>query len=129
MSLALNHSSGPARSDSDLVFAALSGSISAFEELQRQYSPVIRRKILWITRNQEDADDVLQDTFLRAYINLQSFEGRSTFKTWLTKIAINSALMLVRKRRVQAKLFVERTASSENESYFVDLQDSSRSHP
>jgi len=107
------------------VFAALSGSISAFEELQRQYSPVIHRKILWITRNREDADDVLQDTFLRAYVNLQSFEGRSAFKTWLTQIAINSALMLVRKRRVQAKLFVEPAASLENEDLSIDFRDAS----
>jgi RNA polymerase sigma-70 factor (ECF subfamily) len=125
MSPALNHSYGPAHRDSDLVLAALSGSISAFEELQRQYSPIIHRKILSITRNREDAEDVLQDAFLRAYLNLQTFEGRSAFKTWLTQIAINSALMLVRKRRVQAKLFVERTAPSEDDDSFVDLRDSS----
>jgi len=125
MSLSEDHGYGSARSDSDLVLAAQSGSISAFEELQRQYSPAIHRKVLWITRNREDADDVLQDTFLRAYLNLQSFEGRSAFKTWLTQIAINSALMLVRKRRVQARLFVEPAASSENEDFSIDFRDSS----
>ena len=123
MSLAGNHSYGPAHTDSDLVLAAQSGSISAFEDLQRQYSPAIRRKILWITKNREDAEDVLQDTFLRAYMNLQSFQGRSEFKTWLTQIAINSALMLIRKRRVQARLFVEPVTSSDNESSFIDFRD------
>jgi RNA polymerase sigma-70 factor (ECF subfamily) len=125
MSLAENYGYGPAQSDSDLVLAAQSGSISAFEELQRQYSPAIHRKILWITRNKEDAEDVLQETFLRAYLNLQSFEGRSAFRTWLTQIAINSALMLVRKRRVHAKLFVEPVAMSENEDSSFDFRDSS----
>ena len=125
MSLSEDHAYGSARRDSDLVLAAQSGSISAFEELQRKYSPAIHRKVLWITRNREDADDVLQDTFLRAYLNLQSFEGRSAFKTWLTQIAINSALMLVRKRRVQARLFVEPAASSENEDFSIDFRDSS----
>ena len=99
MSLAGNDRCGSVHSDSYLVLAGLSGSISAFEELQRQYSALIHCKILSITRNREDADDVLQDTFLRAYMNLQRFE-RSEFKSWLTRIAINSALMLVRKRRV-----------------------------
>src|SRR6202008_2955683 len=52
-----------------------------------------------ITRNHEDADDAVQDAFLRAFLHLQSFDGRSAFSTWLTRIGINSALMILRKRR------------------------------
>src|SRR6201982_1261906 len=52
-----------------------------------------------ITRNHEDAEDAAQDAFLRAFLHLQSFDGRSTFSTWLTRIGINSALIILRKRR------------------------------
>lgn len=119
------YSYGPAHADSDLVLAALSGSDSAFEELQRQYSSHIYRKILSITRNREDADDALQDTFLRAYTKLKSFEGRSEFKTWLMQIGINSALVIARKRRTWSRIFVEPTAPSESESSPLDFWDAS----
>ncbi|MGD0137023.1 MAG: sigma-70 family RNA polymerase sigma factor, partial [Bryobacteraceae bacterium] len=52
-----------------------------------------------ITRNHEDAEDALQDSFLRAFLHINRFDGRSAFSTWLTRIAINSALMIIRKRR------------------------------
>jgi RNA polymerase sigma-70 factor (ECF subfamily) len=51
-----------------------------------------------ITRNHEDAEDALQDSFLRAFLHINRFDGRSAFSTWLTRIAINSALMIIRKR-------------------------------
>lgn len=124
MSLAGTYGYGPSHGDSSLVHAAQSGSTLAFEELQRQYSALLHRKILSITRNREDADDVLQDTFLRAFLNLRGFEGRSEFKTWLMQIAINSALILVRKRRVRARLFVEPVAPSESANPSVNFQDS-----
>ena len=52
-----------------------------------------------ITRNREDAEDALQDAFLRGFIHIKNFDGRSSFSTWLTRIAINSALMTLRKKR------------------------------
>jgi RNA polymerase sigma factor (sigma-70 family) len=52
-----------------------------------------------ITRNREDAEDAVQDSLLRAFLHLKSFDGRSTFSTWLTRIGINSALMILRKKR------------------------------
>jgi RNA polymerase sigma-70 factor (ECF subfamily) len=124
MSVAGNLNYGPAHTDSNLVLAAQAGSIPAFEQLQRQYSPHIYRKILSITRNREDADDALQDAFLRAYTKLQSFEGRSEFKTWLMQIGINSALMTIRKRRVQSRVFVEPTALPDSETPSLDFRDS-----
>ena len=124
MSSVAIYSYGSEHLDSDLVLAAKSGSTWAFEELQRQYSPHIYRKILSITRNREDADDVLQDTLLRAYMNLHSFEGRSEFKTWLMQIGINSALMMVRKRRVRSKVFMEPTLPPESEGRSFDFRDS-----
>jgi RNA polymerase sigma factor (sigma-70 family) len=65
-----------------------------------------------ITRNHEDAEDAVQDAFLRAFLHLQSFDGRSTFSTWLTRIGINSALMILRKRRNSREV----PAQSSNES-------------
>jgi RNA polymerase sigma-70 factor (ECF subfamily) len=75
------------------------GSSGAFEEFQKLYSNRLYRRILSITRNHEDAEDALQETFMRAFMALDSFQGRSHLSTWLTRIAINSALMLIRRRR------------------------------
>jgi RNA polymerase sigma-70 factor, ECF subfamily len=87
--------------DEELVSAAKAGSSDAFEELQNAYSRRLYRTIFAITKHREDAEDVLQDTLLRAFLSLRTFEGRSSIYSWLTRIAINSALMLVRKRSVR----------------------------
>jgi RNA polymerase sigma-70 factor, ECF subfamily len=86
-------------SDSLLVLAAQSGDRRAFGELCERYSNRILPRIYRITRNWEDAEDVLQESFLRAFVHLKSFEGRSSFSSWFTRIAVNSALLLLRKRR------------------------------
>jgi RNA polymerase sigma-70 factor (ECF subfamily) len=87
-----------------LVSAAQAGSSTAFGELRDIYSPRVYRQLLTITKNREDAEDALQDAFLRAYLALHAFEGRSTFYSWLTRIAINSALMILRKRRTRPEI-------------------------
>jgi RNA polymerase sigma-70 factor, ECF subfamily len=91
-----------AQRDEELVSAAKAGSSAAFEELRTLYSRRLFRTIVAITKHREDAEDVLQDTLLRAFLSLRTFEGRSNIYSWLTRIAINSALMLVRKRRIRA---------------------------
>jgi len=85
--------------DAELISAALTGSSDAFAQLQLHYSRKLYNTILRITKNREDAEDALQDTFMRAYLALRNFEGRSSVRSWLTRIAINSALILLRKRR------------------------------
>ena len=85
--------------DLEIVTAAQAGSSAAFDELQRQYSRRLFATILRRTRNREDAEDALQDTFLRAFLALPQFECRSSVYSWLTRIAINSALMILRRRR------------------------------
>jgi RNA polymerase sigma-70 factor (ECF subfamily) len=90
--------------DMALVVAARSGSNAAFEELYSLYSHRLFQRILSMTRNREDAEDALQETFLHAYVALNSFEGRSQFATWLTRIAMNSALMTLRRRRRKAEV-------------------------
>lgn len=87
-------------SDDSLVLVAQSGDHDAFMELRRRHAKKLLPRIYRITRSWEDAEDVLQDSFLKAFVHLKSFEGRSSFSSWLTRIAINSALMMLRKRRV-----------------------------
>jgi len=85
--------------EAQLVAAAKAGHQAAFGELYARHTQKIFRATLRITRNREDAEDALQDTFLSALVHLGSFDGRSSFSTWVTRIAINSALMKLRKIR------------------------------
>jgi RNA polymerase sigma-70 factor, ECF subfamily len=86
-------------SDQHLVVAARSGCRSAFNELWNLYSHRVYKTVFNITKNKQDAEDALQDSFFRAFLSLESFEGRSSFYSWVTRIAINSALGTLRKRR------------------------------
>ena len=82
-----------------LVTAAKSGDRTAFEELVNRYEKKIFRLTMNITRNNEDAEDAMQDAFMKAYSHLRTFEEGSRFYTWLVRIAANEALMRLRKRR------------------------------
>ncbi|PYU54906.1 MAG: RNA polymerase subunit sigma-24 [Acidobacteria bacterium] len=82
-----------------LVAAARAGDAAAFEELVNRYEDKIFRLERNITGNHEDAEDAMQDAFLKAYAHLQDFHGDSRFYTWLVRIAANEALMRLRKRR------------------------------
>jgi RNA polymerase sigma-70 factor (ECF subfamily) len=82
-----------------LVAAAKKGDTTAFEELVSRYEKKIFRVTMNITRNQQDAEDAMQDAFLKAYSHLKDFSGDSRFYTWLVRIAANEALMRLRKRR------------------------------
>src|SRR6204780_5220255 len=83
----------------ELVAAAKAGDISAFETLVSRYERKIFRLAQNITQNREDAEDVMQEAFLKAYEHLSGFQGNSRFYTWLVRIAVNQALMKLRKRR------------------------------
>lgn len=82
-----------------LVAAAKGGDLSAFEALVTRYEGKIFRLAQNITQNREDAEDVMQEAFLKAYVHLGNFHGDSRFYTWLVRIAVNEALMKLRKRR------------------------------
>jgi RNA polymerase sigma-70 factor (ECF subfamily) len=88
-------------SDDDLITAAQRGDQEAFAELCRRHSTLTKKRIYRIVRNHEDAEDALQDTLLRAYTHLTSFRRSCKFSSWLTTIGLNSALMILRKRRVR----------------------------
>ncbi len=94
-------------SDWDLVVAAKNGEDLAFEILVKRYKARILSLAFHITRNREDAQDVVQQSFQKAFVHLQKFEGKSTFSTWLTRIAINEALMCLRKNRVSRTVSIE----------------------
>jgi RNA polymerase sigma-70 factor (ECF subfamily) len=88
-------------SEDDLITAAQNGDEHAFMLLCGRYSSMVKMRIRRIVRNQEDAEDALQDTLMRAYLHLTSFRRSCKFSTWLTTIGVNSALMIVRKRRLR----------------------------
>jgi RNA polymerase sigma-70 factor, ECF subfamily len=102
--------SDTAASECELLRAARLGDDRAFIELCRRNSPSVKRRIFSIVRNQEDTEDVLQDTLLRAYVHLSGFRGGCKFRTWITSIAINSALMLLRKKRIRSEMHFDTAA-------------------
>jgi RNA polymerase sigma-70 factor, ECF subfamily len=83
-----------------IVQRALSGDAHAQEQLFARHIGRLYRTALALLHNKEDAEDAVQDGLCRAYTNLPSFQGRSSFATWLTRIVINSSLMTLRRRRV-----------------------------
>jgi RNA polymerase sigma factor (sigma-70 family) len=98
--------------DRGLVSAAKCGHSVAFDVLCERLAPRILRTLYRITKNREDAEDALQDSFLSAFLHIAEFDGRSTFSTWLTRIAINSALMILRKKRNSQEVSLDGSADS-----------------
>jgi RNA polymerase sigma-70 factor (ECF subfamily) len=97
-----NETGGTANSDElALVARVRAGQPEAFNELVDRYERRILRLAKRITQNDEDAEDVLQEAFLKAYENIDSFQGNSKFYTWLVRITVNEALMKLRKRKTE----------------------------
>ncbi|HKD06335.1 MAG TPA: sigma-70 family RNA polymerase sigma factor [Bryobacteraceae bacterium] len=88
-----------AKAELELVNRAREGDMGAFSALIRQYEGKIFRLAMNITQNREDAEDVLQESFLKAFEHLDQFQGNSKFYTWIVRIAVNQALMKLRKRK------------------------------
>jgi RNA polymerase sigma-70 factor, ECF subfamily len=89
----------PVDDEQELVARARQGDTASFSILLRRYEGKIFRLAMNITQNREDAEDVLQESFLKAYEHLDQFLGNSKFYTWIVRIAVNQALMKLRKRR------------------------------
>jgi RNA polymerase sigma-70 factor (ECF subfamily) len=92
-----------------IVAQARLGDAKAFSELLRRYEGKIFRLALHITQNREDAEDVLQEAFLKAYEHLNQFQGQSKFYTWIVRIAVNQALMKLRKRKSDRSVSLDET--------------------
>ena len=99
-----------------LVDRARTGDASAFTELVDKYERKIFRLAKHITQNDEDAEDVLQESFMKAYSNLDSFQGQSKFYTWLVRIAVNEALMKLRKRKSDRTVSLDEPHETEEDT-------------
>jgi RNA polymerase sigma-70 factor, ECF subfamily len=104
-------SSSPIEIDGEaaIVAQARLGNAGAFNELLRRYERKIFRLAMHITQNREDAEDVLQESFLKAYEHLDQFQGQSKFYTWIVRIAVNQALMKLRKRKSDRSVSLDET--------------------
>jgi len=100
--------------EAGLLVVAKRGETAAFDLLYRTYAERILRKVHGITRNHEEAEDAVQEAFLRAFRHIQTFDGRSAFSTWLTRIGINSALMMLRKKRNSREVTAAKDIESES---------------
>jgi RNA polymerase sigma-70 factor (ECF subfamily) len=98
--------------EANLVAQAREGDAGAFGELTERYHRNIFRLARNITQNTEDAEDVLQETFLKAFEHLPDFEGNSKFYTWLVRIAVNEALMKLRKRKWDKTVWLDEPVSA-----------------
>ena len=98
---------GPAAMDEALVAAAKLGDHPAFLELWRRHSNRVFKTAYGIMGKREDAEDVIQDVWIKAYLHLNTFDGRAKFSTWLTRIAINSSLMILRRNRSHPETSIE----------------------
>ena len=111
-------------SHDEIVSAPQAGLLVTFEELHAIYSRRLYRTIVAITKNPDDAEDALQDTFLRVYLARETFEGRSSIYSWLTRIAINSALIILRKRRTRAEVLFDPQPDDRGEKICFEVKDS-----
>jgi RNA polymerase sigma-70 factor (ECF subfamily) len=93
--------------ESLLLAQSREGDTSAFAELVRRYEGKIFRLAQHITQNREDAEDVLQETFMKAYEHLDQFKGDSKFYTWIVRIAVNQALMKLRRRKTDKSVSLD----------------------
>ncbi|UCE41996.1 MAG: sigma-70 family RNA polymerase sigma factor [Candidatus Aminicenantes bacterium] len=89
--------------DDQLVILARKGDVDAFTELARRHQEKIFRTVLWMTKNQQDADDLCQEAFLNAFKHLKNFKQRSSFATWIYRIAVNLTLNFLKRKMREKK--------------------------
>jgi len=107
--------------DAALVAQAQGGDAAAFTELVRRHDKKIFRLARHITESDEDAEDVLQESFLKAYSHLGGFEGGSKFYTWLVRIAVNESLMKLRKRKSDKFVSLDEPVETEEENIVREI--------
>jgi len=109
VTVAMSVSSQAGVDESTLVAQSRQGDTVAFGELVRRYEAKIFRLAQHVTQNREDAEDVLQETFMKAYEHLDQFQGNSKFYTWIVRIAVNQALMKLRRRKTDKSVSLDET--------------------
>jgi RNA polymerase sigma-70 factor (ECF subfamily) len=113
-----------ANEDALLIAAAKARDTRAFELLVERHERKIFLLAQRITRNREDAEDVVQQSFQKVFIHLNKFEGKSLFRTWLTRIAINEAFMLLRRKRGAHEVAIEEPSTKTESALPLDFLDS-----
>jgi RNA polymerase sigma-70 factor (ECF subfamily) len=108
-----------------LVVAAKNGDEEAMETLFRRHQQKILRIVLRYARVREDAEDIVQQSFQKAFVYLHKFEGKSSFSTWLARIAINESLMLLRHGRALREVSVDDHSEAEGNAASLEISDSS----
>ncbi|HEX6907708.1 MAG TPA: sigma-70 family RNA polymerase sigma factor [Terriglobales bacterium] len=111
-------------SDLALVHASKQGDVAAFGELVKRYDRKLFRIAHHLTQNAEDAEDAVQDAFLKAFQHLQQFREDSKFSTWLIRIVLNLALMKLRKRRLAKEFSLDSNSNPEDDDHLpIDVAD------
>ena len=114
-------SSGIGRKDWNLIQQAVRGASRAQEELFATHAARLYRTAYAVLRNKEDAEDAVQNSLCNAFINLRSFKGRSSFSTWLTRIVINSALMIRRRRTAHVQTSLDEMIDDQPERLWQQI--------
>jgi RNA polymerase sigma-70 factor, ECF subfamily len=122
-----NHPDHPVQrlSEARLLAAAKRGSSEAFEALCKAQTERLLKAAFRITRNREDAEDALQDSLMRAFVHISNFHGNSSFSTWLTRIVINSALMILRKTRNERQVSADDLTQFDEAPLSLQIPDAS----
>jgi len=112
--------------EESLIILAKSGDRAAYGELYRRHAKMAFHVVLRMTKNRDDAEDVLQEALIKALVHLKGFDGRSAFSTWLTRIAINVALMMRRSKKSRFERSIDgiEEADSHGEIQVADLSPS-----
>jgi RNA polymerase sigma-70 factor (ECF subfamily) len=97
----------PTSTDEVLVAAAKLGDHPAFLEFWARHSSRVFKASYRITGNRDDAENAIQDAWMNAYLHLNAFDGRAQFTTWLTRIAVNSSLTILRRKRIRPETFMD----------------------
>jgi len=113
-----------AAEETELVAAAKNGNGEAFGILAERHRRRIFAVALRMTRVREDAEDITQQSFQKAFVHLHTFEGKSTFSTWLTRITVNEALMLLRRSRGHREISIDEEPSEMNQTARLEIPDS-----
>ncbi len=113
------------RTDIELVAALQNGEQAAFGELLTRYTEKVNNLAIRITRNQEDAEEILQDVFVTVFKKIDRFEGKSAFSSWLYRITVNTAFMKLRKRKQTQAVSLDELGDSANESFSGKRSDTS----
>jgi RNA polymerase sigma-70 factor, ECF subfamily len=105
------------QSDLELVNGFRSGNNACFVEIVDRYSQKAHNLALRITRNQEDAEEILQDVFVTVFNKIDKFEGKSAFSSWLYRITVNTAFMKLRKRKQSPAVSLEEISQGVQENW------------